>query len=247
MGVLFSRLTAVLLTVLALVGFTVNAIHPVLPWFLLWLPSVGGSILLAANVWRTATAANLPEPTRRFWRRLFPAAVLVSLGSFAQAYEIVTATDPAGEHVGPDQMLFDGLAIILMIYALLRMPFGRQSGGELFRIVLDASTVMLACAVFAWHFSTRYALHGGDESVIYISLALTTLALLAVFAVAKVMLTRPSGVVDRGALRLIAVAVLVGAVGPTLRPLVEPLDPHLFPDVVNMPLIFLLAGWAAER
>ena len=247
MGVLWSRLIAALLTALALIGFAVNAIHPVLPWSLLWLPGVAGSTLLVANVWRTARAANLPEPTRRFWRHLFLVTILVSLGSIAQTYDMITTADPAGEHVSPGQMLFDGLAIVLIIYALLRLPFGRQSGGELFRIVLDASTVMLACAVFAWHFSTRYALHGGDESVIYLSLALTTLALLAVFAVAKVMLTRPAGFVDRGALRLIGVAVLIGAVGPTLRPVVEPIDPHLFPDIITMPLIFFFAGWAAER
>src|SRR4051812_33993589 len=127
MGVLWSRRTAALLIVLAMVGFTLNAIDPVLPWFVLWLPSVVGSTLLAANVWRTVRAANLPEPTRRFWRHLLPVAVLVSLGSMAQAYGIVTAADPAGEHVSPGQMVFDGLAIVLIIYALLRLPFGRQT------------------------------------------------------------------------------------------------------------------------
>ena len=246
MGVLRSRVVAALLTALALIGFTVNAIHPVLPWRLLWLPSVLGSGLLVINFWRTARSGRLPEPTRRFWRRLLPVAILVSLGSVAQAYDVVTTAHPAGEHVSTGQLVFDGLAIILTIWALLRLPFGRQSGGELFRIVLDASTVMLACALFAWHFSTRYALRGGNERVIYLSLALTTLALLAVFAVAKVMLTRPSGVVDRRALRMIGVAVLVGAVGPALRPLAEPIDPRLFPDIVTMPLIFLVGGWAAE-
>src|SRR5438128_12466774 len=110
MGVLWSRRTAALLTVLAMVGFTVNAIHPVRPWFALWVPSVVGSMLLVVNFWRTVRAANLPEPTRRFWRHLFPVAVLVSLGSVAQAYGIVTAADPAGEHVSQGQMVFDGLA-----------------------------------------------------------------------------------------------------------------------------------------
>src|SRR5690348_2209065 len=113
MGVLWSRLTAGLLTVLAMIGFTVNAIDPVLPWFVLWLPSVAGSAVLVANIWRTARAANLPEPTRRFWRRLFPVAILISLGSVAQAYDLVAVADPAGQHVSPGQLLFDGLGIIL--------------------------------------------------------------------------------------------------------------------------------------
>src|SRR3954468_3826633 len=246
MSVLWSRITtsgrvlcaSALLVPLALLLFTINAIHPVLPWFVLWAPSTIGSALMVAKFWRTARAEHLPEPTRRFWRHLLAVASLVSLGSLAQAHGIVTAADPAGQHISAGQMVFDGLAIGLIIYSLLRLPFGRQSGGELFRIVLDAGTVMLACAVFAWHFSTRYALHGGDEKIIYISLALTTLALLAVFAVAKVMMTRPSAFLDRGALRRIGIAVLIGAVGPTLRPLLESVDPHLYPDMVGMPLIF---------
>jgi diguanylate cyclase (GGDEF)-like protein len=235
------------LTLIAVLIFVINTVGPVLPWFTLWLPSVAGSLLLVANFWRTARDERLPEPTRRFWRHLLVVSVLVALGSFAQAYDIVTAADPAGQHVSAGQMVFDGLAIVWIIYALLRLPFGKQSGGELFRVVLDAGTVMLACAVFAWHFSTRYALTGDDAKIIYISLALTTLALVAVFAVAKVVLTRPTGYLDRGALQRIGIAVLIGAVGPTLRPLLEPLDPHLFPDMVSMPLIFFFASWAGER
>ncbi|MFC7274225.1 putative bifunctional diguanylate cyclase/phosphodiesterase [Paractinoplanes rhizophilus] len=255
MGGLWSRITAsgrmllasAVLTLLAVLLFAINAVRPLVPWSLLWLPSVAGSVLLVVNFWRTARVERLPDPTRRFWRHLVAAALLVALGSLAQAYDIVTAADPAGLHVGAGQMFFDGLAIVLIIYALLRLPFGKQSRGELFRIMLDAGTVMLACAVFAWHFSTRYALDGGDEKIIYISLALTSLALVAVFAVAKVLLTRPAGFLDRGALQRIGVAVLIGAVGPTLRPLIEPLDARLFPDMVSMPLIFFFASWAAER
>ncbi|MCU7729755.1 EAL domain-containing protein [Actinoplanes sp. KI2] len=255
MGARWSRLFAssrllrasALLAVLAMIGFAINAVHPVLPWWILWLPSVAGSCLMVVHWRRAARADHLPAPTRLFWRRLFPVSVLVCLGSVAQAYDMITVADPSGEHISPGQMLCDGLAIGLIIYALLRLPFGRQSGSELFRIVLDAGTVMLACAIFAWHFSTRHALHGGDQGMIYVSLALTTLALLAVFAVAKVMLTRPAGFIDRTALRMIGVGVLVGALSSTLRPLVEPMNAHLFPGIVGMPLIFFLAGWAAER
>ena len=240
-------LGSALITFLALAGFLINTIEPVLPWALLWLPSMGGSALLVVNFWRTARAEHLPAPTRRFWRHMVLVAALVSLGSFAQAYDIVTATDPSGQHVSAGQLLFDGVAIVLIIYALLRLPFGRQGRGELFRIVLDAGTVMLGCAVFAWHFSTRYTLRAGDEKIIYTSLALTSLALVAVFAVAKVVLTRPTGIVDRGAMHMIGLAVLLGAVGPILRPLLEPVDPHLYPDIVDLPAIFFFAALAADR
>jgi diguanylate cyclase (GGDEF)-like protein len=174
-------------------------------------------------------------------------SILVALGGVAQAVEMVRAEHPAGAHVGAGQMTFHGAAIVLIIYALIRLPLGKQSRGEILRVFLDAGTVMLACAVFAWHFSTRYAVHDGDTRVIYASLALTVLALLAVFAVAKVALTSHASYLDRGALRMIGAATLIGALGPALRPLVEPVDPHLYPEMVGMSVVYFCGALAAER
>jgi diguanylate cyclase len=255
MSVLWSRFTAssrmlrasLLNTAFAVIVFTVNLIHPVFPWAVLWLPSLVGVGLLVTTSLRTSRAGHLPAPTRRLWGHIFLVALLVGLGSAAQIIDNLTAADASGPHVGPGQMIADGAAILVIMYALLRLPFGSQTRGDLFRVVLDAGTVMLACALFAWHFSTRYAFADGDTRVIYLSLALTVLALLAVFALAKVMMTGHSGYLDHGSLRLIGMAVLAGAIGPTLRPVLEPVDPHLFPDMIDMPLVFLFAAWAAER
>jgi diguanylate cyclase (GGDEF)-like protein len=140
----------------------------------------------------------------------------------------------------------DGVAVLLVLYALFRLPFGKQSRGEMLRILLDAGTVMLACAVFMWHFQTRAALESGDRVNLYISLSLTLVALVAVFGVAKFVLTRHA-FLDNTALRLVGMAVLVGAIGPMLRPYLETLDPHLFPDIVGEPVIFFFGVWATVR
>ncbi|GIM93838.1 putative bifunctional diguanylate cyclase/phosphodiesterase [Paractinoplanes toevensis] len=224
-----------------------NAIHPVLPWLLLWLPCIAGAGLLAVNFWRTSRSDHLPAPTLRFWRHLFVVTVLVGLGTIAQTADVVTAADLSGAHISNGQLVFDGTAVIMIIYALLRLPFGRQTRGDLFRVVLDAGTVMLACAVFVWHFSARHAIVADDPRVVFSTLAITVLALLAVFAVAKVMLTPNSSFLDRGAMRFIGIAVAIGAVGPILRPVLEPIDPHLFPDMVTLPALFFFGSWAAER
>ncbi len=259
MGVLWTRLTSSVrnssrlvrasaaTALISTLFVVINMVDPVLPWALIWLPSIVGSILMSVNFRRTARSEHLPPPTRRLWRHLFLAGVLVGLGGLAQACDIVTAADPTGPHVGPVQMVFEGAAVLVIIYALLRMPFGKQSRGALFRIILDAGTVMLACAVFAWHFSTRHAVAEGEPRLIYVSLMLTVLSLVAVFAVAKVVLTSHVEYLDRGALRLIGIALLVGAVAPPMRPLLEPLDPHLFPDMIYLPVIYHLAALAAER
>ncbi|WP_433300152.1 putative bifunctional diguanylate cyclase/phosphodiesterase [Actinoplanes sp. CA-030573] len=230
-----------------MVLFLINLVHPVLPWALLWLPGPVGATLLAAAGFRTARSSHLPAATRRLWRHIGLVAVLVGCGSLSQAYDIVTAADPAGPHFSVGQMIFCAGAISVIMYAMLRLPFGSQTRGELVRVVLDAGTVMLACALFAWHFSTRKALGADDPRRLYMSLALTVMALLAAFAVAKVTMTRPSVFIDRSSLRLIGLAVVVGAIAPTFRPFVESIDPHLFPDMVDLPLIYFFGAWAADR
>ncbi|MBL7257364.1 putative bifunctional diguanylate cyclase/phosphodiesterase [Paractinoplanes lichenicola] len=251
MGVLRSRPGRPLVAAGALLLFTVaavviNAISPVIPWVLLWLPGILGAAVLGVDSLRTARTEHLPAQVRRFWGHIALVCVPVGLGNAAQAHHMLTAPDPAHAGAGVGQIGFQGVAVVLVMYALLRLPFGQQSRGELFRVVLDAGTVMLACAVFLWHFSARYALEDGDRGMLFPSLALSLLALLAVFAVAKFLLTSHNHM-DAGALRMIGIAVAIGAVGPVLRPLFEPLDPHLFPDMIDLPALFFCAVLATHR
>ncbi|MEV4344258.1 EAL domain-containing protein [Actinoplanes sp. NPDC049596] len=248
MTVLSDRLLRVnaLLLLVSVVAIGVNAISPVLPWAVLWLPTIAGAGVLAVSCSRTARAEHLPGPIRRFWRQIWVVCLLVGLGATAQAAQVVGAGNRPGMPMGAGQMVFDGLAIVIIMWALIRLPFGSQTRGETFRLVLDAGTVMLACAVFVWHFATRYSLHQTDTGMVYVSLTLSTLALLAVFAVAKFMLASQS-LFDRGALRMIALAVLVGAVGPVLQPLLSALDPHLYADFFDMPAVYFFGVLAAER
>ena len=251
MDVLRSRISRPLLAsgvllLVTVIAMVINAIDPVIPWLLLWVPGSIGAVPLVLNTLRTSRAEHLPEALRRFWRHVSLAVAFVGLGSIAQAYEALSSANPSGHQVGVGQMIFHGSALLIVMYALLRLPFGLQSRGETFRVVLDAGTVMLACAVFVWHFSTRYSLQQGDHGVIYTSLGLSVLALVAVFAVAKFMLTSHAHI-DQGVLRLIGAGVLIGAVGPVLRPLFESIDPNMFPDLLDLPAIYLLVSWAAER
>ncbi|MGX6606690.1 putative bifunctional diguanylate cyclase/phosphodiesterase [Micromonosporaceae bacterium Da 78-11] len=234
------------LATLALLCLVVNMAHPVLPWAVLWLWGPIGSILMAVACWRTSQAAHLPMPTRRFWRHLFLVAVFVGLGVTSQAVDVLSASDPSGTHLPLAMQLSDGTAVLIVVFALFRLPFGEQTSGDVLRVVLDAGTVMLACAFFMWHFQTRGALNSGDSTDLYISLTLTVLALLAVFAVAKFLLTRHVHV-DPVALRYIGVAVFTGTALPMLRPFLIGLDAHLFPDVISTPFIFCLGALAAER
>ena len=69
---------------------------------------------------------------------------------------------------------------------------------------------MAAAAVFIWHFQTRQAIGSEDGTILVTSAFLIVLALMAVFAVAKVVLSSHT-FIDRTALQLLALAMLVAA------------------------------------
>jgi diguanylate cyclase len=234
-----------LLMAVALVWFLVNLAHPVGPEALLWAPIPIGAVVLTLIYWRTSRTASLPAPVQRFWRHLTLVAALVGVASAAQAVDVVSHPDVPGRHVGTLMQICDGGAVVMIVYALYRLPLARQTLGELVRVVLDAGTVMLATGVFMWHFQTRYSIGQGGEAV-YVSLALTVVALFAVFAAVKVVLSSRT-FVDPSALRLFAIAMIIGSVGPVFREYLEPFRPHLFPDTAAMPAVFFLAAWAGER
>ncbi len=125
------------LVAVSAVWFVLNVFHPVGPAALLWVatPLCGPLLFL---VWRDA-ARNplLPQANRRFWRRLTPVALLVGAGQTAQAVDVVSWPDVAGPRTGPVMLCFDGVALLLIIYALLRLPTGKQERGDVVRIALD--------------------------------------------------------------------------------------------------------------
>ncbi|AGZ38847.1 putative bifunctional diguanylate cyclase/phosphodiesterase [Actinoplanes friuliensis] len=218
--------------------------HPFGPKVLLWVPQVAGAVVAFLAFRRTALAPALPDPTRRFWRLLTWAVACVGVGITAQTFDVLTTDDPRGEHTGPAMLGLCGVGVAFIMYALYRLPLGRQTPGELLRVILDAGTLMLATAVFIWQFSTRNALNTGDRTAVYVSLFVTVIALLAVFAVAKFVLSSHL-YVDNRALRMLGLAMLVGAVGPMLRAPFEAVDPHLFPDMASAPVVYFFATFAA--
>ena len=139
------------LVAIAVGWFALNLFHPVGPAALLWstMPLYGPLVFL---VWRDAAKSQaLPVANRRFWRRLAPVALLVGAGQTAQAVDVIMWPDVPGPRTGPVMLAFDGLALLLLIHALIRLPTGKQERGDVGRIILDATTVMLATGVFIWH------------------------------------------------------------------------------------------------
>jgi diguanylate cyclase (GGDEF)-like protein len=231
----------------SLLAFAVDLIRPVLPYAVLWAPLPVGGTVLVLIYWRTSRTATLAPAVSRFWRHLSVVAALATLATTAQAIDALRHPDVLGEHLGPVMQFFDSLCVLVIVYALYRLPLARQTGAEWVRVVLDAGTVMMATAVFMWHFQTRHALmtaqHTSDD---WAALGLTTFSLVAVFAVVKVLLSSET-FVDGAALRRFALAMIIGAGGPLFRDYLERYRPHMFPEMIGMGVVFFVSALAGER
>ncbi len=239
------RASCLVLAVCA-VWFAINLATPVGPPVLLWLATPVGALLLTAAFRRTSKAAALPAPTRRFWGHLSLSALLVGVAHSAQAIDVLTHPEVGGAYNGPGLLIFDSGAILVIVYALYRLPLSARSAGERLRVTLDGGTVVAGAAVFIWHFQTRVALGTDDRNQVVGSLILGVLALVVVLAVAKVMLSGYA-FIDKSALQWLAFAIFVGATTSLLQPLLAPGHPHLMVTQVSIPVVCCLASWAAER
>jgi diguanylate cyclase len=215
------------------------------PVGLLWLPSTIGAVILAVMFWRTSRCPWLSPVTRRFWRHLSAAGVLVGAASAVQAVDVLRHPQVPGPHTGPVMLSIDAVAISIIMLALYRLPLGRRTAAERLRVALDAGTVMAATAVFIWHFQTRHALDGQDRSTLISSAFLIVLAQLAVFAVVKVVLSSHA-FIDKAALRLLALGMLIGSLSPPLAGVIEQ-HSHLYVNQLSNPVVFFIAACAAER
>ncbi|UWZ59916.1 bifunctional diguanylate cyclase/phosphodiesterase [Dactylosporangium aurantiacum] len=238
--------TSCLVLVACVAWFAVNLVTPVGPPVLLWVPIPVGALLLTAAFHRTARTASLPAPTRRFWGHLSVSAFLVGVAHTTQAIDVLAHPGVGGAYNGPGLLIFDSGAILLILYALYRLPLTARSAGERLRVALDGGTVVAGAAVFIWHFQTRDALGSDNRGQVVGSLILGVLALVVVLAVAKVMLSGYE-FIDKSALQWLAFAIFFGATSSLLQPLLGPDRPHLMVTQVGIPVVCCLASWAAER
>ncbi|HEX8628349.1 MAG TPA: EAL domain-containing protein [Catenuloplanes sp.] len=240
-------LTSGLILAFSAVWFLANLDHPRGPLVVLWLPSPLSAAVVTVVYWRTFRTERLPLPTRRFWRHLSLAGALVGAGSLGQAYDALDDPLAGGPRTGPVMLTFHTCAIAVVMWSLYRLPLGVQTRGERVRVALDGGTVMLATAAFLWHFQTRPQLAAGADraTALVTSAIVAALALVAVFAVAKVVLSS-FAFIDKSALRLLAWAILLGSVASLPQQYLAD-RPYLMCTQVSVPAVLFIATWAGER
>ncbi|MDQ1659537.1 MAG: hypothetical protein QOD41_4620 [Cryptosporangiaceae bacterium] len=236
-------LVSAAVALVAIGWFAVNLHASHGPLVLLCLPSPIAALITTAAAWRATRAPQLPPHTRRFWRTLTVALVLLAAGTLVGVAEV--AASPVGAMATeppPAALTIYAASMLALLWGLYRLPVTAPTPGQRLMVWLDAATVMLGTGVFLWHFFTQPQLADPVGQAEWWMLALV---LSSVFAVAKVALSN-DGTIDRGSLQLLAAALLAGSVGTVPQRLfIE--HPRLNPVLYTIPYVVFFVTWAAER
>ncbi|MFI6072303.1 putative bifunctional diguanylate cyclase/phosphodiesterase [Actinoplanes sp. NPDC051343] len=200
--------------VVAVAVFAAGLAGPVHPAVLLWVAAPLSTLFPALAAARVARRRSLPDATRRFWRHLATVCVLIGVGVTLNAVDAMASGTPRQTISVPTAAAY-GSAVLVLLWGLLRLPLGASTRSDRVRIVLDGGTVLLAGAVFLWHFQTRPMLAetASDETTtVIINTFVLALELLALFAIAKAALAGRA-FVAAGSLRLFVFGLLLAASG----------------------------------
>jgi diguanylate cyclase (GGDEF)-like protein len=192
----------------------------VVAWALMaWLQWLQVRMCLAAS-----RIPGIPRSTRRFWRLFVFASGAFWLASLPQIALALTDPDNPDTVIGgPAHDAVLAVGALFLILALLTSPLGLSTGRERLRFWLDAATVLIAVALFAWQLSdAESTAHGGQSLLVGFAVALIGPAafLVVAFGVLKILLGgSPPFTKTAGVLGMIAAAIeglLTGFASPLL-------------------------------
>ncbi|MEV0136639.1 diguanylate cyclase [Dactylosporangium sp. NPDC050688] len=184
-----------------------------------WLPGALSLAVASGFLFQASRLDRLARAGRRFWRLMGVAALLI-----APATKPLTEASLGGRKSGPvltGAVLLLSVALLLVLWGLLRLPTRSRSRGDWLRLGLDAATVLVCSATFLWKFVLE-PISGAraDLPRALGLLVLSLLCLLAVLAVVKLILVGTDAV-DMLALQSLAGVVLLGAIGSALIPVLQ--------------------------
>jgi diguanylate cyclase (GGDEF)-like protein len=232
--------------VLAVGLFLTNWATPQTPLYLSWVPVMAATALAGLACWRTASEPGLDRVAQRLWRQLGLICAIVVAGLASNTVDAAGGR-PSSSHSVHTAAIYV-VAVLVLLWALLRLPIGL--GGQRDRVVrffLDATIVIITVGLFAWYYVFRQLGDWTDSlrtAVPFIVLLL--MGLIGALAFVKVAISGFGGL-DRPAVRLLAVAALVGACGGGVFPLLVDLRGHVDGAQIFVPMTMLCVAFAADR
>jgi diguanylate cyclase (GGDEF)-like protein len=242
-------ITAVAVLAVSIGVFTVNYAvqHSQVVWG--WMPAMIGTAIAGWACWRTAFTPGLDRVTRRLWRSLAVVCVLIVLGVAGDArFTVLHPGRLDQQHDTPTSICY-ALAMLVLLWALLRLPMAKRESRDriMVRFLLDAATITVTVGIFSWYLIAQVvgAWNANGPAAVPM-IMLMALGLIGSLAFVKVALSGFGGL-DRIALRLLAVAAAVGAIGGGLFPLFFDLHPGLSGSQMFIPATLLFVAFAADR
>ncbi|GIF22399.1 diguanylate cyclase (GGDEF)-like protein [Actinoplanes tereljensis] len=204
---------------------------------------LGGPIALVAAVyscWKIGSSIRVSRPVRAFWRALSHSAGLLLIGS---CISLALSNNNAGLSLvaaAPNV-----LGIIWVVVAVFRLPLGDSSALGWARTLLDCVTVAVAGTLIFWYVVLSFAPDATDLDTRAAAGTVGVLSLLVLVIIGKAAVV-PNAPVDSLALRLIAVAPMIGVTTAVLL-IAGSEGPRLVQSVLTGPLLALAFAAAAFR
>ncbi|MEU4240540.1 bifunctional diguanylate cyclase/phosphodiesterase [Actinoplanes sp. NPDC026619] len=207
-----------------------------------WVPVVTTAATAAYACWRVSIRMDLAAATRRFWRALALACGVLTVGEISNMHDALSGPEPT-QYIGPLTLGLLVVVVLILIWAMLRLPVRQQGRGDWTRFALDAGVLLITCGGLLW----RLWLHTGGEWTRQnlAMLAVCALAMVSVTALVKVTFAGTAEL-DRGALNILAAGVAVAAGCGALSPAFAE-HPHLTTSLLSGPLACLATVIAARR
>ncbi|WP_051808914.1 putative bifunctional diguanylate cyclase/phosphodiesterase [Actinoplanes subtropicus] len=222
-----------------LAGWRHRPHHPVIGW----LPVMAAATLSTYASLRAARRPDMAATTRRFWRTVALANGVLAIAELANTHDALTGPSAPGPSIGPVTMTLLLAVVLLMVWALLRLPAWRHTRGDWARFALDAGVLVITCGGFLW----RYWLGTGAEWTAQngAMLAICALALIVMIAIVKIAFAG-TGEIDRRALHILSAGIALSAGSGALAPaFVE--RPWLTTSFLAGPIASMFTVFAAER
>jgi diguanylate cyclase (GGDEF)-like protein len=202
----------------------------------------------AVGIQHAAATPGLAAGAARYWRQMTAVAVLCALALGLRAAWVLNLGGPPRDALylpGPTVVL-SLAAVVVGVWALLRVPVGRLTAGDWVRLLLDILTVVLGAGIVIWYINLGplIASHGPLRPV-WGPLLIATMCLVGLSAVVKILFVG-AGPVDRGALRLVAIGLLVGGVSGGSASLLN-VSSSFVPGQLGVPVVATLMAAAARR
>nr|BFE61619.1 bifunctional diguanylate cyclase/phosphodiesterase [Dactylosporangium thailandense] len=191
-----------------------------MPKQIVWVVGPFGLAMSAWMAWLAGEVPGIAASARRFWHRFALATGLVTIGTAIMTPARLSPESPYALRLTQIAAPVLAASILIVLYALLRLPVRTRTRAEWTRLGLDGLTVLITTALFLWHLALRpIAEHNGNLGVV-IGLSLVGITcLVTLVAVLKVVMLG-SGTVSRRSMALLATTLVAGGLSSAVSPLI---------------------------